>query len=276
MPHTGRRRRGSRLRRLSPALTLLGVAAAWLVGAAPGLAAVLPAQTLSLDPGTGGPGTSVTATASGFSSCPAPFAEKGLPATLTFSWDGKEFARSAVDPDTGTAIASFVVPEADPAAPHQVEARCLDNPELTASQGFEVTPPPSPSPSPSPSAAPSPAPAPAPAAPSTSPVTSTSPRTTPATQPVSAEEPSAPWTAVAAGSALLLALLAGGLAGHRAYRTRASHRWVRGHVKVVAAPDQEAPMATVQRTPDDSAPTTAVALQSHIDAATPVVEETKV
>jgi hypothetical protein len=98
--------------------------------------------------------------------------------------------------------------------------------------------------------------------------------TAPVSNTASPEEPT-PWIAVAAGCALLLALLLAGLAGYRAHRVRSSRRWVRAHVKVVAAPTQDPPSATVQRSDDGSPPTTVVALESHIDVGTSVVEETK-
>jgi hypothetical protein len=237
----------------------------------------------------------------------------GPPGTVAFFWDGAALGSSPVDPD-GTATATFDVPNPSTTGIHHVEAQCVENPKLVTNLAdFEVTltPPPTKSASPppvttvvpdlvgmthdaaeatlrsrhltlgtttgpgdrverqDPAAGTRVAPGTAVDVAFAAAISNTAANT-------AATDDTTPWIALVAGCALLLALLLAGLAGYRVHRVRTSHRWVRAHVKVVAAQAQGRPDATAQHSDADGPPTTAVALQSHIDAGSPAVEETKV
>lgn len=95
---------------------------------------------LLLTPGTGPPGTTVTATAIGFETCPPTGNDDVGPGDVGFFWDG--VARLAVVPEEkGVATTAFIVPESATLTDHKVVARCLGDDRLTASAVFAVTPP---------------------------------------------------------------------------------------------------------------------------------------
>jgi hypothetical protein len=227
----------------------------------------------------------------------------GAAGFVEFLWDGVKLGESVVNLSDGTAQATVLVPDTSGALVHHVDAQCVENPKLAAGPArFTVTlaPPP-----PVMTVVPNllgdthdtaeatlrshhltlgtttgdgdrvqgqhPA-----AGTRVDPGTAVSLAFGAALSHTSSPEKPTPWVAVAAGCALLLALLLAGLAGYRAHRSRSSRRWLRAHVKVVAAQTQDRPSITVQRRDDGSPPTTVVTLESHVDAGTQVVEETTV
>lgn len=102
----------------------------------------LPVQSpaLALEPTAGPPGTEVTAIASGYHECPPTGNDDVGPGEVVFFWDGVD--KLAVVPvEDGSSSATFVVPDSASLAEHNVVTWCLGDDRLTASAGFEVTPP---------------------------------------------------------------------------------------------------------------------------------------
>ncbi len=113
----------------------------WCLGLVTLLTLVLPAPSqaqglLELEPNVGSPGTSVTATVTGFEDC---ITIDGGPRAV-FLWDGVQQVADA-PVISGTAQASFDVPSDAAEGGHRVLVQCAGFEVVTSAAAFEVTAP---------------------------------------------------------------------------------------------------------------------------------------
>jgi hypothetical protein len=92
--------------------------------------------TVSVDPPSGRPGTSVTAFATGYGECRD---VDHVAALVAFFWDGNLLAFVEISTG-GTASTTFVVPDSAATGDHKVSARCDADGGQTASTNFTVLP----------------------------------------------------------------------------------------------------------------------------------------
>jgi hypothetical protein len=114
----------------------LGEGAAGATGAAAGTGGAQQSPTLTLEPDTGPPGSSVTAYGNGFGACSDVYDDVGQGAA-TIAWEGERV--TTVDVDDGTVSADFPVPESAEPGSTTVTATCDADGELAASADFVVT-----------------------------------------------------------------------------------------------------------------------------------------
>jgi hypothetical protein len=105
-------------------------------GAAAGTGGAQQSPTLTLDPVTGPPGSSVTAHGDGFGACYYVYDDVGQGAA-TIAWGGESV--TTVDVDDGTVSADFPVPESAAPGSITVTATCDADGDLAASADFVVT-----------------------------------------------------------------------------------------------------------------------------------------
>jgi hypothetical protein len=114
----------------------LGEGAAGANGAAAGTGGAQQSPTLTLEPDTGPPGSSVTAYGDGFGACYDVYDDVGQ-GTATITWGGASV--TTVDVDDGTVSVDFPVPESAEPGSTRVIATCDADGELAASTDFLVT-----------------------------------------------------------------------------------------------------------------------------------------
>jgi len=97
-------------------------------------------ESLTLEPPSGQPGSSVSVVVAGFGSCTPVDDAAGVGGMVTVSWDYAD-KLGTLELKSGTGSLTFIVPESASLASHTVSATCESDADITTEAAFQVTEP---------------------------------------------------------------------------------------------------------------------------------------